>query len=76
MFVMKHHAMKACERGPVWLHTFLTLSQDGGERSALHPGHFIPSGNSPQYPWSKKLGDPKGDQETLEKEKFLAPAGK
>jgi hypothetical protein len=26
----------------VWLHVFLTLALDGGERLALHPGCFTP----------------------------------
>jgi len=44
--------------------------------SDLHPGHFIPLGNSPNYQWSKKVGDPIGDQETLEEAKPLAVARK
>jgi hypothetical protein len=40
-FLIMHPAMKMCKGVELWIHVFLTLAADGGERSASQPGCFI-----------------------------------
>jgi len=40
MSLIEHHAMKTCWEVELHLHTFLTSTVDGGERSASRCSHF------------------------------------
>jgi hypothetical protein len=47
--------MKAYRRVEVQLHAFLTLTLDGGEWSASHPGCFIPISTGEKAGWAPEL---------------------
>jgi hypothetical protein len=49
--------MKTYWEVEVQLHSFLTLAQDGGERSASCSGRFT-TGESPRHPIYRRLGGP------------------
>jgi hypothetical protein len=47
----KYHTMKTYGELVGWPHVFLTSALEGGERSASHPGRFIPGVRAPGTHW-------------------------
>jgi hypothetical protein len=59
LWLSKRYAMKTYEGVEVQLHTFLTLTLDGGEWLALRPSHFNPGEEAPGTHRIRGLVDPR-----------------
>jgi hypothetical protein len=67
--LIKHHAMKMYKGVEVWLRAFIISALDGRERTASHPGHFIPGERAPGTNWIA------ADLATVEKRELLPVPG-
>jgi hypothetical protein len=69
----KHHAMKTFWGVEVYLHTFLTLTLDGGEWSASRPGGFTSTERVPCTHWIGGWVGQRAVLDTMVKRKIPSP---